>query len=226
MKKQKKLVVSLTAVALISLSAAAALNSTTIWAKAPEAVASRAMHETRSHVFAIENMNCPACPITVKKATARVAARRNDEPWRLLKRFNPTLQKMRCRKMGRFPFNSSCQVVSPLERATSWSTSALVYWRDTPSRGWCVNKLCPIPHHRFPFRHKFISGVGCSRRIVVHMGEGQFRHFIGIGGGVPRPIFECTSETVHRSIDVHSAQDCRQRHVGERATSGCTEYEI
>ncbi|MEQ8693139.1 MAG: cation transporter [Pseudomonadales bacterium] len=68
----KKLFLSLTAVVLIGLGAAAALNSTTIWADAPEAVASERVTEAQTRVFAIENMTCAACPFTVKKAMTRV----------------------------------------------------------------------------------------------------------------------------------------------------------
>lgn len=65
-----KLLVSIVAVVVIGLAGLATFSSNNIHADVPDvAVASV---EAQTHVFAIENMTCAACPFTVKKAMSRV----------------------------------------------------------------------------------------------------------------------------------------------------------
>ncbi len=66
----KRLLIAISAAAILSVAGLTAVNlSTTTWADSP-AVSTQANEQTR--VFSVENMTCPACPFTVKKAMARV----------------------------------------------------------------------------------------------------------------------------------------------------------
>ncbi len=66
----KRLFITISTVVILSVVGPTAVNlSTTGWADSP-AVSTNVSEQTR--VFAIENMTCPACPFTVKKAMTRV----------------------------------------------------------------------------------------------------------------------------------------------------------
>lgn len=65
-----KFFVSIIAVAVIGLAGFATLGLSNIHADVPDVSVASAEAQTR--VFAIENMTCPACPFTVKKAMSRV----------------------------------------------------------------------------------------------------------------------------------------------------------
>ena len=68
--------IAIIAVALLGVVGLVALSSTNpIWADSTEVKA--AVTEAQTKVFAIENMTCPACPFTVKKAMARVTGVKN-----------------------------------------------------------------------------------------------------------------------------------------------------
>ena len=67
----KQIWITISAVALVGLLGLMALSPTNpIWAYSTEVKAT--VNETQTKVFAIENMTCPACPFTVKKAMTRV----------------------------------------------------------------------------------------------------------------------------------------------------------
>ncbi len=66
----KKFWIPAIAVVVMGLTGLVAFNSTNLRADVPPVAVSTA--ETQTHVFAIENMTCAACPFTVKKAMARV----------------------------------------------------------------------------------------------------------------------------------------------------------
>ena len=66
----KRLLITIGTVVILSVAGLTAVNlSTTTWADSP-AVLTQASEQTR--VLTIENMTCAACPLTVKKAMARV----------------------------------------------------------------------------------------------------------------------------------------------------------
>ncbi len=68
----KQIWITINAVTLVGLLGLVALSSTKpIRADSTEVKA--AVTEAQTKVFAIENMTCPACPFTVKKAMTRVA---------------------------------------------------------------------------------------------------------------------------------------------------------
>ncbi len=68
----KQIWITISAVALMGLLGLVVLSSASpIGADSTEVKA--AVTEAQTKVFAIENMTCPACPFTVKKAMARVA---------------------------------------------------------------------------------------------------------------------------------------------------------
>lgn len=62
--------ISTTVVVVMGLASIATFSSNNIRADVPYVAAANVEAQTR--VFAIENMTCAACPITVKKAMARV----------------------------------------------------------------------------------------------------------------------------------------------------------
>ena len=66
----KRILITFGSIVLIGLVGLTGLNSKSILADASRIDTTTAQQQTR--VFSIENMTCAACPITVKKAMARV----------------------------------------------------------------------------------------------------------------------------------------------------------
>ena len=66
----KRLLITISAAIILGVVGLTAVNiSTPVWADTP-AVATQVNEQSR--VFSVENMTCAACPITVRKAMARV----------------------------------------------------------------------------------------------------------------------------------------------------------
>ena len=67
----KRLFIAISTIVILSVAGLTSVNlSTTTWADT-RTVSTEATEQTR--VFVVENMTCPACPFTVKKAIAKVA---------------------------------------------------------------------------------------------------------------------------------------------------------
>ena len=66
----KRLLTTISTAVILSIAGLTAVNLSSTALADPPTVSTQASEQTR--VFAIENMTCPACPFTVKKAMTRI----------------------------------------------------------------------------------------------------------------------------------------------------------
>ena len=66
----KRVLITIGALVILSLTGVAVMNQSPAASANPSNVSEQTNEQTQ--IFAIDNMTCPACPFTVKKAMARV----------------------------------------------------------------------------------------------------------------------------------------------------------